>query len=244
MKKNIFLTILLLALTIMVIGCSRDSALENNDEEGEKEEFSGEINLGSGTQSGTYYPLGAALAKIWDDEVEDVSVSSQATDASVENMQLMKQGELDMGLTETGVLNEAYTGTGSFEDNEYEDVRVLASLYPQVVQIVARQDAGIESFDDFEGEDFVPGAAGSATKNLADKVLEAYGMSEDDINAQYVGFSDVTDLMKDKQIAGGHILSGIPTSAVIEILSTANGELIGLDEEEIDLLTEENPELF
>ncbi len=34
------------------------------------------LNIGTGTTGGTYYPVGAALAKIWSDTIPDVKASA------------------------------------------------------------------------------------------------------------------------------------------------------------------------
>ncbi|MEN1967493.1 TAXI family TRAP transporter solute-binding subunit [Lentibacillus sp. N15] len=245
MKRSIFLSLLILILCFLLAACSRGGSTSSTSSDSGKSEYdeSGpiDIQIGSGTQTGNYYPLGAALAKMWGNNVDDVKVSSQATDASVQNLQLMKQGDLQIGFTMLDALSHAYNGTDEFKDNQYKDVRVLAALYPNVGQVVARKGTGVESVADFKGKGFVPGATGSATNVLSKVILDAYGMTEDDVKAQYVGFSEVTDLMKNKRVAGAQLTSGLPTSAIVEILATANGELISMDEEQINALTEKYP---
>src|SRR5699024_5206059 len=93
MKKTIYAAVFLLVLGMVLVGCSRggdsggssgdDDSTSNNSNDGGPID----VQIGSGTQTGNYYPLGAALAKVWNDEVDGVNASSQATDASVENLQ-------------------------------------------------------------------------------------------------------------------------------------------------------------
>lgn len=252
MKKTIYAAVFLLLLSMVIVGCSRggdnESTSGNDDSNAETNSNNNDgptdIQIGSGTQTGNYYPLGSALAKVWDDEVDDVNASSQATDASVENLQLIKEGDIDAGFAMFDAIENAYDGEAEFEDNQFDDVRVLAGLYPNVGQVVARQDEGIDSFTDFEGEGFVPGATGSATKVLSDAIMDAYDMTEDDLDAQFVGFDEATDLMKNKQVVGAQVTSGLPTSAIVEMLSTADGELIDIDDDAMDKLTEKKPVYF
>lgn len=245
MKRSFFLSLLVLVLCVLLAACSRGGSTSSSSTDSGKTKYDGsgpiDIQIGSGTQTGNYYPLGAALAKMWNDSVDGVKVSSQATDASVQNLQLMKQGDLQIGFTMLDALSHAYNGTDEFKGNQYKDVRVLAALYPNVGQVVARKGTGVKTIADFKGKGFVPGATGSATNVLSKVILDAYGMSEDDVKAQYVGFSEVTDLMKNKRVAGAQLTSGLPTSAIVEILATANGELISMDDEHIKALTEKYP---
>lgn len=41
--------------------------------------------IGTGSQSGTYYPLGGMLAKIWSENLPDFNMRAEVTAASVEN---------------------------------------------------------------------------------------------------------------------------------------------------------------
>lgn len=249
MKKRSYMVIIsILVLSIVLFGCNRSNfapskSSENDADRHVNEKGTLEVNFGTGTTTGVYYPLGATLAKIWNDKVSDVKVSSQATDASVQNLNLMMEGQLNMGFTTVGVLYEAYNGTGKFKDRAYKDVRVIASLYPNVGQIVVRKGTNIESINDFKGKGFVPGAPGSSTKEISEQVLSAHDLSFNDVKAQYVGFTEVTELMRNKQIDGALIEAGIPASAVVEI-TTSDGQLISIDDEHIEKITTKYPWLY
>ena len=47
----------------------------------------------------------------------------------------------------------------------------------------------------------------------------------DDIKAHFVGFTESIDLMRNKQLDGVWIMAGMPTAAVTEMCSTANGKI-------------------
>ncbi|HHW36583.1 MAG TPA: TAXI family TRAP transporter solute-binding subunit [Bacillales bacterium] len=249
MKRLLLLLIAILLLSIALLGCNRSTNIsslkvsQDNADRHVSEKGTLEVNFGTGTTTGVYYPLGATLAKIWNDNVPNIKVSSQATDASVQNLNLMMEGRLNMGFTTVGVLYEAYNGTGKFKDRPYKDVRVIASLYPNVGQVVVRKGSKIESINDFKGKGFVPGAPGSSTKELSEQVLSAYNLSFNDVKAQYVGFTEVTELMRNNQIDGAIIEAGIPASAVVEITIGA-GNLISIDDEHIEKITTQYPWLY
>ena len=46
-----------------------------------------------------------------------------------------------------------------------------------------------------------------------------------------MGFTESIDLMRNKQLDGVWIMAGMPTAAVTEMCSTANGKLVGMDDE-------------
>ncbi|HET7578341.1 MAG TPA: TAXI family TRAP transporter solute-binding subunit [Bacillales bacterium] len=203
-----------------------------------------DITFSTATTTGVYYPLGAALSKMWNDKVQGVKVSSQASDGSVQNLHLMQQGKINMALTTVGVLYNAYNGKAKFKGNPFKDVRIIAALYPNVGQIVARKGSGIHSIADIKGKKFVPGAPGSSTRVLSNHILAAYGLTFKDTKAQFVGFTQAAQLMRNKQIDVTDVMAGLPTSAVVEMLSTANGEIVPIDEQHIKKMQSKYPWLF
>ena len=48
--------------------------------------------------------------------------------------------------------------------NRLKNIRGIASLYPETIQIVARADSGIKSMKDVKGKRLVPGDRGSGTE--------------------------------------------------------------------------------
>lgn len=199
-----------------------------------------QLSFPTGTTTGVYYPLGAGLAKLWNDKLPNVSVASQASNGSVQNLNFMQKGEAKIALTPIGTLWEAYNGKVSFDGRPYPNVRVIAALYPNVDQFLIRKGAA-NGVADLKGKSFVPGATASATEIDSKRILEAYGITYKDIKNNFVGFTEAVDLMRNKQVAGTMIQAGLPTAAVTEIMSTADGQLISLDDDKIKALQDKYP---
>src|SRR5690606_2530082 len=103
--------------------------------------------LGTGSVGGTYYPLGGAIAQMWSNEVDDLRVSTISTGASVENIRLLQSGDINLAMSVNGTATQAVNGEGDFADTEIE-LAMLGNIYPEVMQIVARADSGIETIAD------------------------------------------------------------------------------------------------
>lgn len=249
MKK--FLSVLMIALlAFALIGCSSsstnsggssDSGSNNNSDSGSGKPDKYSIMFATGTTTGTYYPLGAVFSDFWTKKLDYVQASSQATNGSVQNLIFIKQGEAQVALTPTGTLYEGYNGEASFNGNKVENVRILAGLYPNVNHLVARKGAGIESIGDIAGKRIVPGATGSATEIETQRAMEAYDVDYEALSKDFVGFTEATDLMRNKQTDVAMVMAGVPTSAVTEMLSTANGMLLPYSEEAVQKLKEKYP---
>lgn len=223
-KKSWFGISILLSVGLLVSACTSNA------------ESSESLTFTTGTTTGVYYPLGALLSTHWTNETE-IDVSSQGSNGSVENLNLMKQGEADLAFTTVNIIWEAYNGEGSFESGAYEDVRILGNLYPNVSHIIASDDSGITEIGDISGTSFVPGAAGSATEIESKLILEAHGVDIGQVNENYVGFTEAVDLMRNKQVDAVNIYTGVPASAATELISTVDSKVISFSDEGIANMT-------
>ena len=92
MKKFISV-ILALVMVLALVGCGSQSANSDSSADNSGSEKYNLI-IGTGGVGGTYYPLGGALASVWTKYLDNVTVSAQSTGASVENTQLLENGEV------------------------------------------------------------------------------------------------------------------------------------------------------
>jgi TRAP transporter TAXI family solute receptor len=231
--KKIFVWCIISLLSLLVIaGCSSDSSGGSREE----------LRFPTAGTTGTIYPLGASMANIWNNNVDGVRVTAQASNGGVDNLNMLSEGEAHVSFATAGIVWEAYNGENTFEGRQYEDVRVVAGLYYNPNQFVVREAAGIESIADIKGKKFVPGAVGSTPEVESKIILPEYGINYPaDIQETYVGFTEAIDLMRNNQTDGAIIQAGIPTAAVSEMTSTAGGKLIGMEDEIRKSLLEQYP---
>ena len=199
------------------------------------------LSIATGGTSGTYYPLGGDIANLFNTTIEGVKASAQATGGSAENLRLIQNGEAELGTVQNDVAAFAFAGTDSFEGEVIDGFAVLASLYPEVIQLVARADSGIVNIEDLKGKRVSVGAAGSGVFFNAVHILEAAGLSLDDVNAQYLSFSESSDAMKNRQLDAYFTTAGIPNAAITELASAADVVMVNLSVEAIDALIAEKP---
>ncbi len=111
------------------------------------------INVLTGGQSGVYYPLGVAVEKLIAGNLKDARPSTQATKASVENLQLIDGGKGEIAFTLGDSLQFAWEGNEEAGfPKPLKNLRAIAAIYPNFVQIVASKDSGIKSLADLKFE--------------------------------------------------------------------------------------------
>ena len=188
------------------------------------------MTMGTGGTTGTYYGYGGILGQyIKNNAGIDVTVVS--TDGSKANIQSIDAGDYQLALVQSDVMAYAWAGTQSFAgDGAVNSFRVVAGLYAEAVQLIT-MDPEIKSVKDLAGKNVSIGAPGSGVYFNAIDVLAAAGLTEADINPQYLSFGDSTDGLKDGKIDAAFIVAGAPTPAITELCTTNSAYLVPIDGE-------------
>ncbi|SHH83088.1 TAXI family TRAP transporter solute-binding subunit [Desulfosporosinus lacus] len=241
MHKKLAL-IMVIIITLALTGCGSTSSTGD----GQTTEKIQKVNIATGTTSGAYYPIGNAMAKIWSDKVPGVKASAQSTEASAANMNFLQQKEAEVAFTMANVAVYAYEGQDTFKGRANKDLRGMTFLYPNVTQIVVRKDSGINSLKDLEGKRFAPGATGSGTVTNSKEVLGAYGLNfwetdKSNVKADYVGFTEASELLKNKQVDAANFSGAMPLAAIMDVSNSIDIKLISLEPEMIKEIVTQYP---
>ncbi len=215
MKKklvSIFVLVLVVAMTLCACGGGGNS-----------------LTLATGGTSGTYYSFGGVVSQVLNENSDTTNITVTSTGASKANVQLVDGGDADLAIIQNDVMYYAYTATDMFAGEEpVTSFSAVASCYPEVIQIVSSSE--ITSIEDLKGKDVSVGDAGSGTEFNAKQILDAYGISFDDINVFNLSFADSADALKDGKIDAAFIVAGTPTAAVTDLATTYDLNLLAVDD--------------
>ncbi|MGG7643775.1 TAXI family TRAP transporter solute-binding subunit [Rhodovulum sp. YNF3179] len=200
-----------------------------------------QLSVATGGTGGVYYPMGGGLAEVINNHIDGFAATAEVTGASVENMGLVARGDADMALGLADTVQQAQTGTGRFDGQPLEMLHGLASMYANMIQIVTLEGSGIESLADLAGKRVSVGAPGSGTEVNAQTVLNANGLTYDDIDEQRLNFNETADALANGDIDAGFWSVGAPTSSILNLATTNDIRMIELSADEIAAAREANP---
>lgn len=228
MKKSFsaVLTLSVLLLFIAFSGCKKSGI---------------NLVLATGGTSGTYYPYGGALARIFNDKIQNVNVTALATGASSENLRLVGNDEADLAIVQNDVLDYAYNGTKLFEGKPVKGLSAVAGLYREVVQIAVSPESKINTIADMKGKKIAVGDAGSGVEANTIQILASANLTVADLKTVHLSFRESGNAYQDKQIDGFFITAGVPNAAIEEITSMQNIKILSLDSKTIDQLVKQYP---
>lgn len=236
MKKLLAFLLGIMVMATMIAGCGGGD--KKDDKKPAAQKF---INIATGGTSGTYFPLGGALADILNKNIPGTNASAQSTGASVANVNLLSQGKVEIAFIQNDIAYYAANGTEMFKSKQVAGLQGLATLYPETVQIVTLKKSGIKSVADFKGKRIAVGAAGSGTEANARQIMEAYGIKYDDIKVQYLSFGEAASALKDGNVDAAFVTAGHPTAAIQDIATQNDVVLVPVDADKADALIKKYP---
>jgi len=197
--------------------------------------------LSTASTGGTYHPVGTAIAtlsKIKLLPAENFSLTAVNSAGSGANVQAMASGAADFSILQGLYGSYAFTGTGPVSEPQ-ANLQAVSMLWQNVEQfILANEYVSEGTVSDLmaaKGEAVAMGSQNSGTLGSNQVLLEGLGVDfENDFDFVYAGYGPSVDAMSNGQAVAAGIPSGVPTSAITQLMST-NGDkftLLGVTAEE------------
>lgn len=195
------------------------------------------FRIGTGGTTGTYYPVGGVIANAVSQPGKLIA-TAVASNGSVANINGIQGGSLEAGFTQSDVAYWAYTGTGTFEGRpKAQDLRLIATLYPESIHLVTRKGSNIKSVADLRGKRVSMDEPGSGTLVDVRLILSAFGMTDKDIKAEYLKPNQASEKLKDGGLDAFFFVGGAPAGAIAELATSGGGiALVPITGPEIDTL--------
>lgn len=235
----------LLAVSCCIVGFSTGAAAQ------EIQFFS----IGTGGTGATYYPLGGTIANAISNPpgsrpceeggscgVPGLIAMAQSSRGSIDNIDGLKSGRFHSAFVQSDVAYWAYNGTGRFDgQTPAQELRAIAALYAEHIHLIARADSGIGSVKDLKGKRVSLDERGSGSYVNATQILEAYGLSEADLEAEFLKSTPSADAMITGDLDAFFITSGYPVNDAIELASRIPITLVPIDGPEAKTVTDAFP---
>lgn len=198
------------------------------------------MSLGTAGTGGIYYPLGGAIASRLSIADSARQYTAEVSGGSVENVNRLGSGQMDIAMAIASTVYQAQKGEGDFTQ-PISGLRAIAPLYANMTHIIVPASSSATSVADFGGFRVSVGAAGSGTEQLARHLLEAHGLTYDDVEPRYLSFAESSAALRDGAIDAAIISVGYPASAVLEATTTGDMRLISVDADVLATMLVEHP---
>jgi TRAP transporter TAXI family solute receptor len=202
------------------------------------------FRIGTGATGDSFFMVGGILANAISNPpgsrgceeggscgVPGLIAVAQSTRGSVENIEAVVGGRLESGISQADVVYWAYHGTGLYrEAGPFEQLRMIANLFPAFAHIVVDRDSDIERIGDLRGRKVSLGEPGSGTLVNARYILAAYGLEAADVGAVYEKPGPSADLLRAGEIDAFIVVGGLPVVAVDELSRSVGIRLLPISD--------------
>ncbi|MEL6963897.1 MAG: TAXI family TRAP transporter solute-binding subunit [Pseudomonadota bacterium] len=209
------------------------------------------FRIGTGSAGGTYFPIGGTIANGISSPpgarpceeggqcgVPGLIAIAQSTTASVFNNTAVQNGELEAGMAAADVTRSMYLGEGKFDGKPHEKLRIVANLFPEDLHLVLPKGSSIETLGDLEGKRVGIAQAGSGTQVAVLQMLEAWGVTRDNMEEAELNNSQSAERLADGQLDAYFYAAGWPVAAMVQLSSTKGMELHSFTDEDLAKINE------
>jgi TRAP transporter TAXI family solute receptor len=201
------------------------------------------VTIGTGGVTGVYYAVGGAICRLVNKDRAKTGIrcSVESTGGSVYNVNTIKAGELDFGMTQSDVQYQDYNGTGAFKEPD-KDLRSVFSVHPEPFTLVARKEANVKQFSDLKGKRVNVGNPGSGTRSAMDELLAAENMKVSDFAlASELKADEHGPALCDNKIDAFFYGVGHPSANIQDPTTTCGAKLVPLQDAAVDELVKKHP---
>jgi uncharacterized protein len=202
------------------------------------------VTIGTGGVTGVYYAVGGAICRLMnkDRATTGLRCSVESTGGSVFNVNAIKSGELDFGMTQSDVEFNAVKGQQQFKDGPVGDLRAVYSVHPEPFTVLSRKEANVQKFEDFKGKRFNVGNPGSGTRASMEELLAQMNWKLSDFSlASELRADEQGTALCDNKIDGFYYGVGHPSAAIQDPTTSCGAKLVSLTGPAVDALLKAKP---
>lgn len=209
------------------------------------------FRIGTGGAGGTYFPIGGTIAngisappgaRACDEGgqcgVPNLIAIAQSTTASVFNNAAVQNGELEAGLAAADVTRSMYLGEGKFDGKPHPKLRIIANLFPEDLHLVMPQGSSISNLGELADKRVGIAQAGSGTQVAVLQMLEAWGVTRDNMDEAELNNSQSAERLADGQLDAYFYAAGWPVAAMVQLSSTKGMSLHSFSDEDLAKINE------
>jgi uncharacterized protein len=172
------------------------------------------LRLATGPEGGVYQQLGAALATAYGVEIPGVTVQTQNTEGSTSNADGVHTGKYDLAFIQADALYDAFWNGTPNDRSPHSNLRALAVLHMDVLQIVTRRDGPVRRIVDLAGRRVGVGLRGGHTEVSAEKVLGVHGVPLATVRTEPLHFNEAYRRLAAGTLDADIMMVGYPAPAV------------------------------
>ena len=189
------------------------------------------LRIGTGTSSGTYFLMGGLLANAISNPegsrpcdkggscgVPGLVAVAQSTEGSIENINLLINGQLESAIVQADLAYYAFYGLGPFQkQGPAPHLRVISRLYDDVIHGVVKDTSALNTLKDIKGRTIGMGELFSGTAASVPILLSYYGVSLKSFRPVFLKLERATEDLEKGTLDGFLLVGGTPLATITDL---------------------------
>ena len=214
MRPKNLKTVFAAVVTAVLIQLSCPATGKAVDATGEKIK----LRIATGSQTGVYYPMGHGIKQLIEDTYPDIiEVEVVSTSGTAENLQLIDHEQVDLALAQNDTAYYFYTGQAMYTLPSSK-AQAIASLYTELIQIVATKKSDIEYLDQLKGRRIRTGSPPENIPNSATLIFALAGWEASDLTDVRCSFGDARKMLLENSLDAAVVTAGVPTPLLTDTI--------------------------
>jgi TRAP transporter TAXI family solute receptor len=198
------------------------------------------LTLGTASVGGTYFVYGGVIAKLLTDKL-GITVSTQQTQGPNQNVILVSDKGVELGMSTMGIALQAWTGSGEWtKGKKFTDIRALFPMYDTPFHFVALAKSGIKSVKDLDGKKAGVGPRAGTCGTYFPLMFKAIGVNA---TVRFGQAADMANQLSDGLIDAFPFCAGLPIASYTELDNSKEVTFFTYTDEEIAKIKKALPEM-
>lgn len=202
------------------------------------------FTLGTAGAGGTSNYVGSALSNYLSSKLDNIDIRAIITGGSNVNIRLLREGEIDFGMSNGPSLYLAMEGLSIWEGAPQKNIRAVTRTHAATIHYVVNKASGIKTFKDLIGKSGNTDVVGGTPRLIHADICKLAGVDVDKIPQTNVNYVQALDLFRDGHIDWFLASGSIPETNVTEISFTRDIDLLEVGGELREMLLKEAPYYF
>ncbi len=202
------------------------------------------VSIGTGETNGLYYPVAQAICMTARPELraQGILCSPESTPGSVYNVSRVQSGELEFAIVQSNVQFAASRGLDAWNGKPVAELRSVLSLYPELVTLVARTEAGIGGLSELAGKRVNVGSQGTGTRATWDTIAKAMAPGEArQVKLSSLEADETTAALCSGRIDANLMVVGHPSPLVMSQLAQCPSTIVAITGPVVASLVDAHP---
>lgn len=193
--------------------------------------------IGTSSVGGGFYLIGNTIAQIGNSVSNGINYSA-VTGGSSKNLNALVKGDIEFGMCQSATIDEGVKGVGVFK-KPLKSLRFVTAIYPMPLHVLVHGE-NMNIVSDFKGKRIDYGAIGAGIETYTRIVLNAYGITDNDVVINRYGKTESAEALKTGEVQGNFWTTTVPNAQVTDMLM-GGVRLLSIEEDKRQQIIKDHP---